>query len=93
MKVCFVRNSEIAPAAPPQHRLGRARASTVVALASLLLELTPYGREFISIYDKKRHHEGVFFFIGIARFELTTSCSRSKRSTRLSYIPFLWAQR
>ena len=28
-----------------------------------------------------------FCFIGIARFELTTSCSRSKRSTRLSYIP------
>ena len=31
------------------------------------------------------------FFIGIARFELTTSCSRSKRSTRLSYIPVRWS--
>jgi hypothetical protein len=26
--------------------------------------------------------------IGAARFELTTSCSQSKRSTRLSYAPF-----
>ena len=32
-----------------------------------------------------------FLFIGIARFELTTSCSRSKRSTRLSYIPVRWS--
>ncbi len=27
------------------------------------------------------------FKIGIARFELTTFCSQSRRSTRLSYIP------
>ena len=32
-----------------------------------------------------------FCLIGIARFELTTSCSRSKRSTRLSYIPVRWS--
>ena len=44
---------------------------------------------FISRYEdkKKAPVRGAFFLIGIARFELTTSCSRSKRSTRLSYIP------
>jgi hypothetical protein len=25
--------------------------------------------------------------VGTARFELTTSCSQSRRSTRLSYVP------
>lgn len=25
--------------------------------------------------------------VGVARFELTTSCSQSRRSTRLSYTP------
>ena len=39
-------------------------------------------------YKKKTTLVGGSLFIGIARFELTTSCSRSKRSTRLSYIPF-----
>ena len=28
-----------------------------------------------------------FLFIGAARFELTTSCSQSRRSTKLSYAP------
>ena len=27
--------------------------------------------------------------VGAARFELATSCSRSKRSTRLSYAPII----
>lgn len=36
---------------------------------------------------KKRADKHRLFFIGIARFELTTFCSQSRRSTRLSYIP------
>ena len=30
---------------------------------------------------------GFFEVVGAARFELTTSCSQSRRSTRLSYAP------
>ncbi len=50
------------------------------------------SRSRIIQIKRKPPRRVVFLFIGIARFELTTSCSRSKRSTRLSYIPVLWAQ-
>ena len=36
---------------------------------------------------RKRDPQGVLFRIGVARFELTTFCSQSRRSTRLSYTP------
>lgn len=36
---------------------------------------------------KRSHSTSGFLTIGIAGFGPTTSCSRSKRSTRLSYIP------
>lgn len=42
---------------------------------------------FDSILNKKKSRFSSTFFIGIARFELTTFCSQSRRSTRLSYIP------
>jgi hypothetical protein len=38
------------------------------------------------ILDFKRPN-GKRGVVGAARFELTTSCSQSKRSTRLSYAP------
>ncbi len=38
--------------------------------------------------NKKAPVNGGFFeVVGAARFELTTSCSQSRRSTRLSYAP------
>ena len=49
--------------------------------------------ELTSLFDlalpkiKKKHPQGCFLFIGVARFELTTFCSQSRRSTRLSYTP------
>lgn len=36
---------------------------------------------------RKKDPQGVLFRIGVARFELTTFCSQSRRSTRLSYTP------
>ena len=32
-----------------------------------------------------------FSFVGAARFELTTSCSQSRRDTGLRYAPIKWA--
>ena len=49
------------------------------------------SRSRIIQIKRKPPRRVVFLFIGIARFELTTSCSRSKRSTRLSYIPVWWS--
>ena len=40
-----------------------------------------------SLIYAKRPHKGVVLHIGVARFELTTFCSQSRRSTRLSYTP------
>ena len=37
--------------------------------------------------SKKKAPFGAFLKIGVARFELTTFCSQSRRSTRLSYTP------
>ena len=36
---------------------------------------------------RKKAPRGGLFRIGVARFELTTFCSQSRRSTRLSYTP------
>ena len=43
----------------------------------------------LSIYLRynKCTREGCIYCIGVARFELTTFCSQSRRSTRLSYTP------
>jgi hypothetical protein len=32
-------------------------------------------------------HERLLMFVGVARFELTTSCSQSRRDTGLRYTP------
>lgn len=73
---------------PPASRFTSFRSAVVeLTTTSLVLGLKLFNK------TKKDTRRGCLFrFIGIARFELTTSCSRSKRSTRLSYIPVLWAQ-
>ena len=39
------------------------------------------------LHIQKEPPNGGSFCIGVARFELTTFCSQSRRSTRLSYTP------
>src|SRR3546814_6212826 len=41
----------------------------------------------ISAPQKKHPQSGVFMMVGATGFEPATSCSRSKRSTKLSYAP------
>jgi hypothetical protein len=53
------------------------------------------GREIGTIWIKRDSSFGtagdlgilIFKVVGTARFELTTSCSQSRRSTKLSYVP------
>jgi hypothetical protein len=42
-----------------------------------------------ALQNKKTFHfrERLFLFVGVARFELTTSCSQSRRDTGLRYTP------
>jgi hypothetical protein len=51
-------------------------AVTCEARAKLLI-FSPQGKKILQR----------FMLVGAARFELTTSCSQSRRSTRLSYAP------
>ena len=50
--------------------------------------IIPVGCELQTFFHNSKfniHHSSV----GVARFELTTSCSQSRRDTRLRYTPFL----
>ena len=104
-EVSVYRNGEIAkylaalgicPSGLPCLARSRPPASRFTSFRSAVVELTTtslvLGLELFNKTKKDTRRGCLFRFIGIARFELTTSCSRSKRSTRLSYIPVWWAQ-
>ena len=54
---------------------------------------TPVRFEGGKIMNHKKRPSFVMAFVGMARFELATSSSRTKRATGLRYIPFVfvWA--
>ena len=69
---------------------GVARLFSSLLVFDELLE--PYGRRqsrryLATLRYEKGTHKGCLSRIGVARFELTTFCSQSRRSTRLSYTP------
>lgn len=47
------------------------------------------SKRFFFIYKKEPHSCGslIFYLVGAARFELTASCTRNKRATKLRHAP------
>gem|GEM_PF-7042711 len=89
-----LRVAEIGAARLPSHGSGQAGRGCAdpkdsPLKAAVAFELSPKRLESSHGPPRKVRppHEGVAE-IGAARFELTTSCSQSRRSTRLSYAPY-----
>ena len=68
-------------------RGARFASFAVVACRALSSPLTLANRGFSSDNAVARCATHQLKMVGTERFELSTSCSRSKRSTRLSYVP------
>ena len=67
-------------------------AKPAILPSRLLLVVKPSSRRFKSCvrhfrYNKSHLNGGLLYLVGTGGFEPSASCSQSKRSTRLSYVP------
>lgn len=71
---------------PPKQGVASSNLAGITEINALVLNT----RTFLYARNKKdRHNMAVFSFVlvGAARFELTASCTRNKRATKLRHAP------